>query len=243
MLIKEIPNPACAIGAVAMKCDNHPPMVEPLPGYNFFMGLVGPPGSGKTSLLVNLIAKKGKMMNKKFDRVEIWTPSRHTLDVDIDLPEDRFHETFDPDEVQTKFDALKEKDDTFTLWIFDDMNEQIRDHEAVMLPVIQRRRHATAGRGGLSIMIVTQAYNIIPLKLRKQLDALVMFETHNLEEIRSLQKELLGMFKKDTLMELMRHCFRDKHNFLYVNFRKPSDQMFHCNFNKLQFSQMEESGL
>ena len=42
---------------------------DPLPkNLNHFMLIVGKPGSSKTTLLMNLIAKRGKMYNKKYDR-------------------------------------------------------------------------------------------------------------------------------------------------------------------------------
>ena len=49
---------------------------KPLPQIlNFFMLVCGRPGSGKTSLILNLICKRGKMFNKKFDKVFVFSPS------------------------------------------------------------------------------------------------------------------------------------------------------------------------
>ena len=49
---------------------------EPLPkNLNHFLLIVGKPGSSKTTLLMNLIAKRGKMYNKKFDRIYLFSPS------------------------------------------------------------------------------------------------------------------------------------------------------------------------
>ena len=50
------------------ECDKSIP--DPLPqNLNHFMMIVGKPGSSKTTLLLNLICKRGKMYNKKFDKV------------------------------------------------------------------------------------------------------------------------------------------------------------------------------
>ena len=75
------------------ECDKSIP--DPLPqNLNHFMMIVGKPGSSKTTLLLNLICKRGKMYNKKFDRVYLFSPSLGTID-DCpfnDLPDDQFYE-------------------------------------------------------------------------------------------------------------------------------------------------------
>ena len=73
---------------------------DPLPkNLNHFLLIVGKPGSSKTTLLMNLIAKRGKMYNKKFDRVYLFSPSLCTID-DCpyeDLPEDQKYEELSVD--------------------------------------------------------------------------------------------------------------------------------------------------
>ena len=50
------------------ECDKSIP--NPLPqNLNHFMMIVGKPGSSKTTLIMNMICKRGKMYNKKFDRI------------------------------------------------------------------------------------------------------------------------------------------------------------------------------
>ena len=63
-------------------CDEIDPSVpQPLPqNLNHFMLIVGKPGSSKTTLLLNLICKRGKMYNKKFDKVYLFSPSLGTID-------------------------------------------------------------------------------------------------------------------------------------------------------------------
>jgi hypothetical protein len=49
---------------------------KPLPQtLNFFMLIAGKPASGKTSLILNLIAKNNRCYNKKFDKIYIFSPS------------------------------------------------------------------------------------------------------------------------------------------------------------------------
>ena len=52
----------------------------PLPrSLNFFWLISGKPGSGKTSKILNLLCKRGKMYNKKFDRIFLFSPSLSTM--------------------------------------------------------------------------------------------------------------------------------------------------------------------
>jgi hypothetical protein len=63
-------------------CDEIDPSIpDPLPkNLNHFMLIVGKPGSSKTTLIMNLICKRGKMYNKKFDRIYLFSPSLGTID-------------------------------------------------------------------------------------------------------------------------------------------------------------------
>ena len=63
-------------------CDEIDPTVpKPLPqNLNHFMLIVGKPGSSKTTLLLNMVCKRGKMYNKKFDKVFLFSPSLGTID-------------------------------------------------------------------------------------------------------------------------------------------------------------------
>ena len=65
------PEKSIVVSKFEMSCDQCDKSIpKPLPQVlNFFMVIVGRPGSGKTNLLLNLTAKHGRAFNKKFDRV------------------------------------------------------------------------------------------------------------------------------------------------------------------------------
>ena len=74
--IKEEENNTINISKYNFSCDDEDPTIpEPLPRKSFSMLITGRPGSGKTNLLLNLITKRGKCLNRKFDKVYIWSPS------------------------------------------------------------------------------------------------------------------------------------------------------------------------
>ena len=83
MRIRETANEtAICLSKFKFNCDEIDPSIpEPLPkNLNHFLMIVGKPGSSKTTLLLNLIAKRGKNYNKKYDRVYLFSPSLCTID-------------------------------------------------------------------------------------------------------------------------------------------------------------------
>ena len=61
-------------------CDDEDDTIpEPLPKKSFSLLIIGKPGSGKTNLLLNLITKKGKCFNRKFDKIYLFSPSLGTI--------------------------------------------------------------------------------------------------------------------------------------------------------------------
>ena len=93
-------------------CDEVDPSVpKPLPqNLNHFLLIVGKPGSSKTTLLLNMICKRGKMYNKKFDRVYLFSPSLGSID-DCpfeDLPDDQKYEELSEDILEGVLDEIRD---------------------------------------------------------------------------------------------------------------------------------------
>ena len=91
------------------ECDKTIP--KPLPqNLNHFLLIVGKPGSSKTTLLLNLMCKRGKMYNKKFDRVYLFSPSLGSID-DCpfeDLPDDQKYEELSEDILEGVLDEIRD---------------------------------------------------------------------------------------------------------------------------------------
>ena len=93
---------------------------DPLPqNLNHFLLIVGKPGSSKTTLLLNMICKRGKMYNKKFDRVYLFSPSLGTID-DCPfekLPDDQKYEELSEDILDPQVGGLSKRP-TCSTWTF-----------------------------------------------------------------------------------------------------------------------------
>jgi len=224
---------------IAMKCDNViPDVAPPLPNRSFFMLIVGGPGSGKTNLLLNLITKHGMFYNKKFHRVYLWSPSLHTAP-QIDLPRSQKFSMLNTDELGVIEELQKERDEN-VLFIFDDMINFIEKGMQQFLTLCYNRRHLSKqGKGCACIIMTTQKYNKCPKELRTVASHVIMFNSKNRKEMMDFYEELIPT-SRPAFMKVCKHIFDKPHQFLYLDLTKPSDEMFHHNFNPLCVKEMEE---
>jgi len=226
-------NAQATVSKVEMKNDEvNPKIPDPIGNWGSFTLLVGPPGSGKTNLAWNLLLKKS-MWRKKFDRVEIWSPSLHTAP-DIDLPEEQLHDTFDPDEFQKMVEELY-SEDKHTLFFFDDMMTDIATNLPAFMRAVANRRHASkSGHGSLTLAFVTQDYIQIPRPLRKMVTHIALFQTQNMREVDTVYNELFSFIRKEDFLKILETCWDIPHGFVFVSFKKPRRDMFHCQFNRME---------
>ena len=100
--MNEIPNTDFAIRCPKVVCDIELEGVpEPFPSKSFHMAVVGRPGSGKTSLAINLIAEKSKghrVYFRKFDHVNVLMPKGSLASL-----KDNPFESLPDDDVQHEF--------------------------------------------------------------------------------------------------------------------------------------------
>lgn len=230
MDIKEIINndKRLNISHMKMSCDDRGNIPKPLPPYNSAILIYGQPRSGKTNLWLNMITKKGQFYNKKFDRVLLFSPSLHTVERKIRLPEEQIFNDLDYSELQNELDFLKETvtiDQKFkTLVIFDDVMSSIKNDIPEFLKMLGNRRHY-----GLTVMIITQVYNRIPLQLRKIFSHFIFFKQPK-QEINSIYDDLMNI-KKDDYLKILDYIYDKQHNFMFYD---KDEGTFYKNFNKLE---------
>jgi len=220
---------------------------KPLPQMlNFFMLVCGRPGSGKTSLILNLICKRGKMFNKKFDKVYVFSPSLLTMKDEPfgELPEEQVHTDLT---IQNFNKALEDIAGTGEkiLFILDDVVNDMKKNMAIqtlLSKALMNRRHLAGAGGSTSFIITTQVYNKIPAPIRKTASHIILYHTRNKKEIETIYDELI-VLPKDDFYEILKYCFDKRHNFIYIDINKSYDKMFHKCFNQLEFNSRNDSGL
>ena len=239
--IKEIPyDKPINITKYEFTCDDVDDTIPlPLPQKGgFAMLIIGKPGSGKTTLILSLICKKGKAFNRKFDRVYLWSPSLITMKDDPFelIPEDQ---KFDEATLENLSEVLSEIKDSGekVLFIFDDVIADLRGKgrgavENLLQKIFFNRRHLAGAGGSLSIIATSQAYNKIDTKLRKTASQIICYRNFHKKETESLFDEVILIPKKE-YTDTLRYVFNKKHDFLYIDTTQSPDKMLHKNFNQL----------
>ena len=211
---------------------------EPLPQGNFFMILSGKSGSGKTSLLLNLLTKRGKNLNRKFDKIYLFGNSFKTIANDPfgELPEEQKQDNLEVDTLNQVLEDISESEEKI-LFVMDDIVNDITKNATLknmMNKMIMNRRHLCGQNGSVSVIITTQVYNKIPRPIRANADKIVIYHTKNKKELETLFDEVI-VIPKDEFYEILKYTFDKPHNFLYIDTNKSFDTMFHKNFNQLSF--------
>ena len=229
MDIHEIKNNTYKIEPIHMKNDSLiKGVLPPIPSaYNFYMIICGGPGSGKTCFFLNLINKKSKhTLYKKFDKIYIFSNSLHTIGEKIHLPEDRLQNGIG--NLEAVIEEIKQLDDR-VLFVFDDVISSIKDN-AVFMELLFNRRHIG---GGVSIVILTQVWNKLPLALRKVATEVVLFNTSNKKEFTSIFDDFVNI-KRESFDAIIKYTFDKKHSFLFLD---TINKLFYKNFNLLSFQE------
>jgi len=234
------PEKPIVVSKFEMSCDQVcADIPKPLPQVlNFFMVIVGRPGSGKTNLLLNLTAKHGRAFNKKFDKVFLWSPSLGTVNNDPfeTLPDEQKFDDLTAENLQGVLDEIDSSGDR-CLFIWDDIISNFKNNgplEKLCHKVLMNRRHLAGSGGSVSVILTSQVFNKTPAVLRKVATHLILFSTKNKKELITIFDELI-LVPKAEFYAILSHCFQRKYDFLYIDLTKHETRCFHRCFNLLTF--------
>ena len=246
MEIQEIePDKKVVIKKFNFSCDDIDETIpEPLPrSLNFFWLISGRPQSGKTCLILNLICKRGKMFNKKFDRIYLFSPSLSTMKDNPfeELDEDQVYSELSVEILESVLENIQDSGEKVLLLIDDCVNDIKRSAglQRLMCKILMNRRHLCGFGGSVSVIATTQVYNKIPIPIRKCASHLSIYQTKNKKELENIFDELITIPKKD-FFDILNYTFKKRHDFLYIDTNKDHKNMFHRNFNKLVFKSKED---
>jgi HrpA-like RNA helicase len=203
----------------------------PFENKSFFYIIVGKPGSGKTSVLVNMLTNS-KIYKKVFTKITLCMPknSRLSLKEDIfeDLPPEQIFNTID-ENVLTKIKANKEEFEQdkeerlesgkkpiqhHQLLILDDVTAYLKHKQNVniLIELATNRRHYN-----LSIILLVQFLRSIPRPIRFFTTSCIFFKASNNLDTNILREEYINL-QKDTFDELLNFVFdNDAHDYLIIN--------------------------
>lgn len=219
------------------KCDTRiSPQIEyPLPDKSFFMTLIGSAGSGKTSLMVNML-RSPQMYKKAYHHVHLVIPPHSLASLDLKMFK-KHDKCYDELDFKT-LDGIHEKameasdEEEFSLLVIDDQTAALKDRDVqrLMKLLIYNRRHLR-----LSIIMLVQSYNAIPLPVRKTISHFAMLRPRNKKEYEAIFKELIFL-DPQTADTLMRFVFRERYDFLYCDVEK---SLFFRNFDRIKLNAEE----
>lgn len=195
----------------------------------FCLGIIGKSGSGKTSMLYSLITHS-KILRRTYNHIILYSPEESIQSMESDL-----FENFTDVNNGLEYDLLEDtesdirehsKEGETTLLIIDDMAAYLKNKDVANLlkSMIWNKRHLK-----LSIIILVQVYNAIPLTIRKSLtDTIIMYKP-SLSEFKNLVDELIE--KKEQINEIIDFGFKKKYDWLFIHL--DSQQFYNSTFEEL----------
>ena len=226
-------------------CDNSlGDIPSPCPKQSFYMVFSGPPRSGKTSLAVSLLTtKNNKKSGKKsiyrnvFDNIIVIMPKNSLKSLKNSpfdsLDDDKIYYELDYETLDTIYNKINEyrDDDEQTLLFIDDMASSLKDVELLKFfnMMISNRRHLK-----LSVMMLTQYLNSIPLSNRRLISHLFLWKCNNKKEYKAIYEELIPS-DKGQFEDIINYCFKNPHDNLMID---TNNGKYYRNFNELIFKKI-----
>jgi hypothetical protein len=204
------------------KANEFPNIIHPMPMPPFTMALISPTKSGKSTLIVNLLKNANFNYQEQFDEVYYISP---TVGIDDTLKsiyeDDEIIKIDDEDDLKFLDDILndivkrqKEKpkeERKHVLIILDDCLDYLKKSKRLdSLPSYSRHYKIT-------IILTTQVYNALPLKLRKNASCYVMSKIYNNKDFQNIEEEIGANFNE--FKEHYNEATKEKYNFLYIDNR------------------------
>ena len=219
-------------------CDKsiHSQILEPLPNTPFFMAIIGSAGSGKTSMMVNLLTST-QGYKKAFHAVHVVMPSHSvaSLKKNVFKNHNRTHDELTYSVLDGILETVMEDaaEGYNSLLVLDDVTASLKNVEIqhLLRRIIYNRRHYR-----LSIMILVQSYNAMPLAIRKTISHFVAYKPRNKKEFTNIFEELIFL-DRDTGDALTRFVFDRPYAFLFADV---NTNKLYKNFDRILVNGEEE---
>ena len=194
-------------------------MLNHLNGF-YFTGILGRPGSGKTSMLVSLLTgkKEHRIFRKVFDHILLIMPP-HSIASMTKNPfknhsKEKIYDELNLSSISDIYDKLETSTDEneTTLLIMDDVGSSLKnsDIQTIMKKIIFNRRHLK-----VHIIILVQSFLSLHKEIRKLFSNIIVYKPSKVE-MENLMNEEFEM-DKHLALQLMNYVFINKHDFLFLN--------------------------
>jgi len=96
------------------------------------------------------------------------------------------------------------------------------------------------GSASLSVWILSQRYNELPLTFRCNMNSFIIFRTDNKRELDNIKDELMGDLTKEQQDEVLKTAWNKKYSFLYIRMNKPTNEKYYQRFNRIIINEDED---
>ena len=215
---------------------------KPLPAKSFAMYIVGHPGSGKTNLWNSMMISKSPLYYRGFfHHVDLISGSLGTISEKVlkHLPKDQQHHALSDDLMNHLIDSLRygSGKNGNNLLILDDVIKDIKASKELS-KVFLNRRHCThdpnrKGQAGLSIMVTSQKYSLLPLEFRGACDHIILFRTANASEIKKIRDELMQDLDRHTQLQVLKIAWARPYSFLMIRANASTEERYFVKFDRI----------
>lgn len=191
--------------------------------YKFIL-FVGRPGSGKTSHVISLFRDK-RCLRKVWNNVILCMPNESLASLkkesnifeDID-PSKKYDSIEDIDQIREQVKYFAEQDENSVIIIDDQMSKlKLPFVERVLTDIIANRRHYRC-----SVILMTQIYERVPLKIRKLVNNIIIQFKPSKKEMAMIFDELLE--KEEIANQISQMAFQKPYDWLMIDV--PSQRIF-----------------
>ena len=208
----------------------------PLPPHAFLWGIVAPPRSGKSNMLMSLIGASHMYGRNYFDEIYVFSPSqdfddttRHVLPklenvIQISDPHQIENADIFVEQIMNQQAKEEPEERSKVLCIFDDMAGTLEKNKQLQKLATKYRHY------GISIICSVQQYKSLPVMIRNCMTCFTHFHIPNEKEYIKMNEELHDRFPNGA--ELGRYATQKRYNFLFMNIEKAT---LHHNFDTLLY--------
>lgn len=208
--------------------------------------ITAPTGSGKTVLIINMIARKIFPYKKFYKQIHIFSSTVETdnnWSVIRKLKGDKYILKEDLD-IEYIYNLVQDQEESILyegknktkhhLLIIDDFAGEMKNvNNKYLISLIMKLRHSN-----IHLWLTTQSYRAIPRAMRLQFLYHIIFRVSP-QELDVISQEVNGSISEDVFREMFLTAISDRpYNFLYIDIKK---QMYYSGFmNKLNYKKLEE---
>lgn len=180
---------------------------------SFFMLIIGKPGSGKTTVIEELLLNQN-FLNNKFDYVIVFSPYPFN---NIELVKDEnYFSNFDLAIIYSAIDKINNSSkDTYSnlLIIFDDYISEIRKeaNNPKFTRLFYNRRHLLKN-GCVSFIMTSQKFVVTPPQIRPCINVIILFQL-NASEYSCMKKDVCSWIDMKFIGNLLKNIY----DFIFIN--------------------------